>query len=171
MTVRPMSVLSKSMFECAKSATTSMTYINTAIADDDHERIVTSACAEFKEAAKEHEDNFLDEENLATFKKSVNNVINEVSRKYRAMHGKSIKCTNRKGGFVYKACEYIPRPVIGGFTDPASIPPVELPSLTANRIQAMVDRMPLTVMDEFFKQYDLAQVKDFIKAAMEAKED
>jgi hypothetical protein len=53
----------------------------------------------------------ISEEDRSARCKSVNNVINDVSRIVRQSLGKSIRMTSRKGGYVYDAVEPSPRAV------------------------------------------------------------
>jgi len=69
--------------------------------------IVCGAVAEFKDYTEEHMTPIESEQQGQ--RKRVNNLINDVSRICREMTGKSIRCTSRKGGYVYEALELAPR--------------------------------------------------------------
>jgi len=68
---------------------------------------VCAAVAEFKGYTEENMPE--DAMEAQGHRKRVNNLINDVSRICREMTGKSIRCTSRKGGYVYEALEPAPR--------------------------------------------------------------
>ena len=117
-------------------------------------REVCGAVAEFKTYTEEHMPT--DAIDAQGQRKRVNNLINDVSRICREVTGKSIRCTSRKGGYVYEALEPAPRPkkyTIGvKFGEPVpaewSTPvDLELGSYDQDYIKEQVRNHPLSVLD------------------------
>ena len=156
-----MSVLAENMMNSARSGHALGAVLDMWINDPDHADTIPVACAEFKRASEQWiVDTVLDQAETRAFRKACNNTINEVSRQYRKVHGRSVKCVGRKGGYRYEVCDYTPRPSAAGVSKTGDTP-VSLSYKDA------VQQHPLTIMEAFVEVYSLQDIKGFLKHAID----
>lgn len=160
-----MSVLSDNMMNSARSGHTLGATLDQWINDIDHAETIPAACAEFKRDSEQWiVDTILDQSETRAFRKACNNTINEVSRQYRKVHGSSIKCVGRKGGYRYEVAEYTPRT-----TGTATPPPVtKAKQVTGEVIKECVKDFPYQTMAQFAVEYSLEEIKQFLQSGIDA---
>lgn len=162
-----MSVLSDNMFNSARTGHTLGATLDHAIRQPNHEVAIPEACAEFKKQSEEWIDDCgLDDKEAKGFRKACNNTINEVSRQYRKVHGRSIKCVGRKGGYRYEVAEYTPRTTGTATATPTSV--TKPKQVTGEVIKECVRDFPYQTMVEFINEYSLEEIKQFLKSSLDS---
>lgn len=97
---------------------------------DDALAVICEEIGVFKTEVEASLNGLKDTEAVQTYRKKANNIINDVSRICQKEAGVSIKCKSRKDGYVYEACDYVPRTKstpATPFSEPASKGEIRLP--------------------------------------------
>jgi hypothetical protein len=108
-----MTVLSEKALEAFKKGGSFSKYMTEIMNDDSDDTdnllsYLTQTCAEFKADSEKWLESFEDPSEVKIYRKKANNILNDISRTCRKELGYTIKCTSRKGGYVYAATEVPP---------------------------------------------------------------
>jgi uroporphyrinogen-III decarboxylase len=72
---------------------------------------------QFRDEAQDWITNLSEDDARKARRKAVNNICNDVSRISRDLLGHTIRCTSRKGGYIYTATQY--EPVVSTTVEPS----------------------------------------------------